>query len=590
MPDRLKLTQNAQFFRADTEITDETISRILNSASSNKSATEDFIINETRIERTTPQDEVSYKYSVRVFPTSRPVYFLEENIKDKIYAYIIIIEIQNVLVILKKSCASFMDEATQDLKAVSGSDLSKTFNDNEVDFQKISLRNMTVSDRALRAKSYEAADLKGLLSTHAAGRSIPYFLKIRQGGAIKTISSNSGRLMESAERRGIDEIAKWASDQIDLLNGATPNKGFLESFAKRIELSEVLATTSPSSIFIESSMLYDLLQETGAVLKIKTRSGNIVDLKNGVQDRILRDLESVFEIADDLRIIGYERSSRIRTNTKSISITSNILKRILVEEDASHITLQNYIKKNNLFSVTFKDPKYMYFMGRCFEDSAGISEIQSILDMLIPIADIDLSRSEKGNPTATCTNFDASCMFGIMETQHRNDDYILCDDLGNEWADHITLNRAESCICFIHSKHGDVSKSASNLHDVVGQGIKNLGNMYFRKDEFFEKKLDKLESTYTTGGGIDTSIPRGRKGNIADLDAFLSDLLKNYRLHRKCILACSFLSKQVIEDEFGKITRRAPVAGNIVQLLWILSSFAHAAKEMNIFPLVYCRP
>jgi hypothetical protein len=30
-------------------------------------------------------------------------------------------------------------------------------------------------------------------------------------------------------------------------------------------------------------------------------------------------------------------------------------------------------------------------------------------------------------------------MFGFVENICANEDYIFCDDLGDEWADHITL-------------------------------------------------------------------------------------------------------------------------------------------------------
>ena len=63
-------------------------------------------------------------------------------------------------------------------------------------------------------------------------------------------------------------------------------------------------------------------------------------------------------------------------------------------------------------------------------------------------------------------------MFGFVENICTNQNYIFCDDLGDEWADHITFNLTDLSISFIHSKHGDISTSASNLHDVVGQGIK----------------------------------------------------------------------------------------------------------------------
>ncbi|TOJ01974.1 hypothetical protein CGI47_24710, partial [Vibrio parahaemolyticus] len=89
--------------------------------------------------------------------------------------------------------------------------------------------------------------------------------------------------------------------------------------------------------------------------------------------------------------------------------------------------------------------------------------------------------SEKGTFVSDQTAFAEGSMFHFVENLHEGDDYVFCDDLGIEWADHITFNLNEGSIAFIHSKHGDETTSASKLHDVVGQGIKNLGNMFFDK-------------------------------------------------------------------------------------------------------------
>lgn len=440
----------------------------------------------------------------------------------------------------------------------------------------------------MRARSYEAADLKGLLSTHAAGRSIPYFLKIRQGSNLKTISANSGRVVEASERKRLDEIALWAKDQVHLIENPNTNKAFLDSFAKLVDLSEVLAVTEPSAILIESAMLYDRIIRENIPVSHKTRKKKSLSLNKGRLDRIFEILEKVYEVDEDLKVVDHENTSRLRKNEKSITLLSIPLQRIKLTENGKDVSLQKYIIKNGFFSICFKDPKYMYFMGRCFEDSSGISEIDSILDILIAKPEIAGVTSEKGEIQSTSTSFDADSMFGIAETIHAHDDYIFCDDLGNEWADHITLNSADSCICFIHSKHGDVSRSASKLHDVVGQGIKNLGNMYFSKEQFTKKVDEKFSGNYSKDS-VQSEISRTRKGDCAAIDDYVKHLLQDYKLHRKVILSCSFISKSAIEIEFNKIKSKQAVTGNIIQLLWILSSFAHAAKDMNVIPIIYCQ-
>lgn len=134
-------------------------------------------------------------------------------------------------------------------------------------------------------------------------------------------------------------------------------------------------------------------------------------------------------------------------------------------------------------------------MGSCFQDTSAFSSIKSIIDILHPRPELTNCSSEKGKFSSQTKSFSTDSAFNAVETIHNQDDYIFCDDLGLEWADHITLNKANSCITFIHSKHGDPSTSASNLHDVVGQAIKNLGYMHFTKDQF-SIKLKSFKGHY----------------------------------------------------------------------------------------------
>lgn len=586
MPERLVLTKNAQFYVPKSVIDDSIINDILGAAVENMDTGAQFVVEAFRVEKNVDKAEFNYNYSVRVFPSVRPVYFIDEALEDRVFAFIILIEYQNYLAVFKKSCANISEHLKEYFTLVDSRDLTRTFDDDDVEFQKIALRNMTVSDRAMRARSYEAADLKGLLSTHSAGRSIPFYLKLRQGGITKTISG-TGRLVESSHRKSLDEIATWVKEQVELIENPSSGNNFLDSFAKQVELSEVLDICEPSAILIESTPLYERIEKDGLVLMYKTaRNGNVV-VSSRVINQLFSSLEKVYEIDSECKVVGRETCTRIRKNEKSLTLTSKVLTKFRVVENGKEVTLQKFIVKNGYYSVTFTDPKYMYFMGSCFEDSSGISEINSILEILQPKSEIHTVTSEKGNFTNASTEFEADSMFGVVEGLHQNDDYILCDDLGIEWADHITLNRTESNINFIHSKHGSTSTSASNLHDVVGQGIKNLGNMYFTKEQMVERINAKFSNMYNNNG-INTRIKRVRKGNPIVAEDYLDGLLKDYKLHRKCILSCSFLSKSAVTAEFSKIQRGESVSGHVIQLLWIISSFAHAVKDMNAIPIIYC--
>ncbi len=602
MIDRLELTKNIQFYNliipednSNRTITDLEIYNILEASDENIEPNSDYLLDEFRVDNRLIESNIPYKYSLRIFPTLRPVYFIGEveegeNYQDKIYAFILILEFDNSIAIIKKSCANISDKVERNFNLVSSNLLAGTFNDSEVFFQKISTRTMTNSDKAIRNRSAESADLKGSYSTHAAGRSIPYYLKLRQGAVIKTISG-SGRLVEASQRVNFDEIAAWSYNQLCLIRQGGGVKDFLDFFAKQKDLSEVLGSTVPNALLIEVTSLYEKLQSEGCIIKYKLPDGTDYILNEIQVNRLFRKLERVYEIKNDLTIPVPVGKARIRKNNKTLTIDSVFLKKLKVSSNTKDVTLQSFILKNGFYSITFTDPRYMYFMGNCFEDSSGISEINSILEMLTPKVNIKDVSSEKGLFFKGMVNFSEHSMFDVVENIHNGDDYIFCDDLGNEWADHITFNKMESCICFIHSKHGDRSTSASKLHDVVGQGIKNLGYMYFSTGDFTEKIKSKLNKNYVgvyKNTSISTKIKRIRKGNTRHIKNYLDGLFKDVKLHRKCILSCSFISKKEIKREFNKLREKKPVKPHVVQLLWILSSFSHAVKEANAVPVIYC--
>ncbi|HAH0622853.1 TPA: hypothetical protein HHG18_004404, partial [Escherichia coli] len=105
--------------------------------------------------------------------------------------------------------------------------------------------------------------------------------------------------------------------------------------------------------------------------------------------------------------------------------------------------------------------------------------------------------------------------------------------------------------------------------------------------DLLDKVKNKIKKNYVNNN-TGTKIKRIRKGDARKLKKYLDDLSKDVKLHRKCILSCSFISKSEVKREFGKLRRNQPVKPHVIQLLWILSSFSHAVKEVNAVPVIYC--
>lgn len=120
--------------------------------------------------------------------------------------------------------------------------------------------------------------------------------------------------------------------------------------------------------------------------------------------------------------------------------------------------------------------------------------------------------SEKGDPGPADTGFAADTVFRVVEDTFRNEaaTHIVCDDMGYECADHIVLT--DNRISFIHSKSkGSASLSASAFQEVIGQALKNIGNMRYMD---VADKVDSWRGKYFQNN---TNIDVCRLG---DLDTF----------------------------------------------------------------------
>lgn len=609
---------------------EDLIRDILALATNNKIESSPLILNKFRENFHNFHD---IKYTVQVFLTDRPIYFLKEisakanedertlfsELKDKIHAYIILIEYKDYICILKKSCADISSITEEKLTSIDLYTLGNIFTEN-AKYKKMAFKLITSSNRDVNSKILHAYDLKGALPLYGAGRSIVSGFQVSNKGTLSSITS-TGRFTENAQRSRLENIFQWIKIQVDKLEESKDLvNSFLKNFAKKVNLENLPRDVIPDSLMIDGSRLSELIENLSPDIFYKNNENNFLILNDHSKKILFGRLENLFPIknkdnqyviekiytvkpyGDKYKIFRKnnlnENENKLNMNLKSITFSIDLLKRLYIDENGEKVNLNKFIIKNKLYSITFTDFKYMYFMGGCFHDTSGSSEVMELLSMLHPFDEMNAINDEKGTKELNeCSkNFPKISMFNFIEEiqKEQGDDYIFCDDQGDEWADHITFNQKLSRICFIHSKHGKPSTSASNLHDVVGQGIKNLGNMFFSKDQIWNMKFENgSKKNFFTTYNIakkETKISRLRlgNGNPDQIKKYLGNLLKDKRLYRECILSCSFLSKKMIESEFLKLENQQPISGNITQLFWILSSFSHACKERGVTPIIYC--
>jgi hypothetical protein len=585
MPGEFRLSRNARFYSAD-EVTDDDINSILDAAREGSlEDVEEFSVVRNYLAAS------NFTYSALVFLVERELHFHSSpDLKDQIYGYIVIIEIDSHLVVLKKNCGDLTESLDDKFDKLGYEHLAASVDTETAEFKKINVRNMTVSERAIRLRSYEAMDLKGVMSLHAAGRSIPSYLRVQDGRSIKSVTLGAGRLVEFSDRQTIEEVALWARQELaQMILGVSPD-GFLSNFARTVDLVDVEVNQGivPRSLLVESSTLIEKIESGAVRLFIYRKNGGVAEIIGAARKSLLEVVSRVYEFDDDGHVIGHEDEAWLkgRPGRKTLTFHARVLQRVCIAGDGvENMTLQKFIHKNGAYAVCFNDPKYMYFAKRCFMDVSGSSEIDALLGFLVDKTEMIGSVSEKGVFATHKVEFDANSVFAAVERIHAGDDFLFCDDMGNEWADHISFNKDLKVVYFVHSKHGEVSTSASALQVVVGQAIKNLGNMNFSVDQMLSKYEKSLQGKVMKG----TDIQRVRRRS-GQFPSFLRHLVSSYGLERVCVLACSFVSLSQISRELRKIKAGAPVSGNITQFYWMVSSFAHACRDVGVTPRIYCLP
>ncbi|WP_431785566.1 hypothetical protein [Paenibacillus lactis] len=225
-----------------------------------------------------------------------------------------------------------------------------------------------------------------------------------------------------------------------------------------------------------------------------------------------------------------------------------------------------------------------------FKDSKLISNIPFFLKIFKPYNRLKNIYSEKGESPFRTKEFSNDSLFYFIEknlTTHH--DYVVCDDLGNEWADYISIKSHEQ-ITFFHAKHGKKGISASKFHEVVSQAQKNLGNIFATENELNRKKA-KWDEIYNLNTYPYSQIKRLRRGaNTRRALEMYKKTLFAPNSRKEVYLVVDFISLDELKSELLKLQQNQRAENETIQILWLISSFVLACKEVNVDAYITCLP
>jgi hypothetical protein len=553
------------------------------------------------------------RYSAICFSFDRQPSFLdkEAEVWERIYGFLLIVEKDDVVAVLKSGLDLPSNFKTDYLDKIEGKHVEVAIAQKAAVFEKLRLRNMSTSRLALRSKTLEANDLENSVPVSSASRFVPQAYTVRwPDGSNYSATPNTGRISNQSERAGVEDLVAWSSEVIDELRleeGDTA--AFIKNFARSTSLGEIPDAVHPTSLAFDVAALREAFYGENPQIRLVRKQGEqFFEVEEAAAAVVFNDLDVHYPIGragddfpilspDDDSTIGKVSIGKMRISLPGFSRPS--LADLYVENiagDAGGETkpklLARFLDQEDTFILLFSDLSLAYINGALFQDEALLGGGATFLARLKVADSLAGTTSEKGPLAIGQTEFAQGSVFRVVVDQVAQDSNVLvCDDLGDEWADFIAVNTAldPPVVSFYHAKHGRRSLSASAFHESVGQAIKNLGRMTLPA-EAMTAKYRGWRLKYR-GQNVRSSIDRiVRGGTAADVKANIDALRMAPDLVKRVFIVTSSLSRTDVENVFRNAAAGTAPSAHFVQLYWLLMSYFSACTEVGVIGYVVCQP
>ena len=606
MIEHFKIGRAAYFYKCKKALSDGAITALFTTLRQNSQKPSQNLIRQVRVR------SGRVRHSAICFSFERQPSFLDAQagVWERIFGFVLIVEKEDLVAVLKSGLDLPSEFKSDYLEKLAGRKVEAAIAQKAAVFEKLRLRNMSTSKFALRSKTLEANDLENAVAVSSASRFIPQAYTVRRSDGNYSATPNTGRISIQAERANFEQIVSWSSGVIDALRAEQGEaSAFIKNFARPVSLVDIPPAVYPTYLAFDIGSLRETLYgETPTALLVRKQGDNYVEVAEVASRVILNDLDQHFAIGSDgdqyaiLAPEGEITIGAVSIGKNRISLpgfTRQSINDLYVEEvtvdlgaEAKRKPLARFLDQENYFILLFSDLALAYIDGALFRDEALLAGGATFMGHLKASAALAQATSEKGRFTANQMEFAPGSVFrAVVDDVAQDTDVLLCDDLGDEWADFIGLNTAANpaTVSFYHAKHGAVSLSASAFHDSVGQAVKNLGRMTLPA-EAMPAKYRGWARNYS-GPKIRTSIARIiRGGTRQEIESQIDGLRAAPDLVRRVFIVTSSLSRASVATTFENAAAGIAPSAHFVQLYWLLMSYFSACNEVSVVGYVVCRP
>lgn len=518
--------------------------------------------------------------------------FISADWLEQKLAYLIILDFGTFVVILKRNISGIQD-FLKTIEEIDYQVISKLLVSDTTLFEKFSTQNLDINKDVIKTKSVESDDLTTNFNYLGSNKYTLNLLRLNNDSQRYLVSTNKSRISKAGDKVGVEEVAEWCLELIDAIENFVNHDSFLDVFATPHNYEQEREKLNATAITILLNQLINDL--TNGKIKVVNYEFNgrlrKIDILKNTPDSNLS-----FELDRDVqyRYVAVTNSKIsdivVKLNPKSISIYSKKLNNIkLYKEDGTIESLNSYFNRNQSYVINFENVEIVYSNRSLFRDSGLLGSIDTLLTIFIPDAKLNAMTSEKGTVTKSSKKFNSNCVFGYVEEKFKNNQYLMLDDFGDEWADHISIQ--EDKVTFIISKFSTSIFSATAFTDIIGQAQKNIGNI-FPPDERLNNKRQNWSGNYKFKK-VQTAIPRLRKGN--NVNGFINKYIivkQSVNPKRAICLVLNFISKRELTTNLNnlKLGNAFPEKRQTIQMLWFLSSLVSSCRENGIEISIMCKP
>jgi len=581
--DDLKTPANGQIFGLDGPLTDATIRAAFTKAST---VADGQNVAEIVRERRT-SGALEYWASFVCFPVRKPPAFLPQtHLLEETFGFLLILEMEVWrkwhLGIFKHGGSSIGPWLESVAKPLPRRQLTNAFSSSSA-VPRLSVKRITASRYELYGASYEGSDLQDTAPMLAASRSVIRTVHFRDPHAHTFgVTVSTSRVQRSGGRCAVSELAALVNE-VAKKSRANKKSAFLSSFAQAVEIGELPAKCQPTSVLFDWT---DLLDDGDLELYRTPGRGQPIS-KTVPKELVSRLLGEPLLVNPDGAewIFGPPNTPRgtISLTKTRFSVSSILGNKVVVHNVTTTDTmpLTRWVRESEHYKITFSDSSFAFVNGTLCRKADFQQEVDTVRRALREAPSLLVATSEKGNPARTATAFPPHSIFHAVEAAiYPNHRWLCCLDLGDEWADFLCIENDN--IIFVHCKHGDSTTSASALHEVVGQALKNLSRAQSTPAEFSRRFSASRDTRYWAHRRIRRLRGRGARWNAFEHDVI--DLIGTPSAGREVHIVQTMLSKGDFDN-----AAESP-RPHFIQLVWLLASFISSCREMAAKPVIICRP